>query len=48
MEQNFINQLINSRKQVKVIVNNGFQMRGRILDQNDKAIIVRGAIRRNA
>ena len=41
MDQNFINQLINGRTTVKVIVTNGFQLRGRIVDQSDKAIIIR-------
>ena len=42
MDQNFINQLINSRKTVKVILTNGYQVRGRIGEQSDAAIILRG------
>lgn len=42
MDQNFINQLINSRKSVRVIITNGFQIRGRIVDQSGTAVIIRG------
>ena len=45
MEQNYINRLINSRATVRVIVSNGFQLRGRIVDQSDKAIILKGGDR---
>lgn len=41
MEQNYINDLINSRANVRVITINGYQLRGRILDQSSNAIIMK-------
>lgn len=41
MEQNYINQLINSRANARVITINGFQIHGRIVDQNAEAVIIK-------
>ena len=41
MEHTFLKSLIDSRTHVRVIVTNGFQMTGRILDQDDRAILIR-------
>ena len=41
MEQNFINDLINSRANARVITINGFQIRGRIVEQNAEAVIIK-------
>lgn len=41
MEHTFLKSLIDSKAHVRVIVTNGFQMTGRILDQDDRAILIR-------
>lgn len=41
MEKNHIEGLINDRTYVKVFIVNGYQLRGRIIDQSDKAIILK-------
>ena len=41
MDNTFLRNLIDRKDSVRVIITNGFQMTGKILDHNDKAIIVR-------
>lgn len=41
MEHTFIGDLIRGKAHVRVIVTNGYQMTGRILDHSDRAILIR-------
>lgn len=41
MNETFLNDLIRHKNHVKVIVINGYQMTGRIREQDDKAILIR-------
>ena len=41
MEQNYINDLINRLTNVRVYTINGYQLRGRIVDQSSNAIIMK-------
>ena len=41
MEQNYINDMINQRTNVRIYTTNGYQLRGRILDQSSNAIIMK-------
>lgn len=41
MEHTFLRNLIDRKVHVRVIITNGFQMTGEILENDDKAIIIR-------
>ena len=41
MEHTFIGGLIRGKAHVRVIVTNGYQMTGRIKDQDDRAVLIK-------
>ena len=41
MEYPFMKNLINSKSHVRLITVNGFQMTGRIKDQDDRAVLIK-------
>ena len=41
MEQNYINDMINNMTNVRVYTINGYQLRGRIMDQSSDVLIIK-------